>query len=76
MLPGRAEKFSQRRQMRWALLIKQLVKCPSVGKGIPTWSFTFMVQTITIAYAGGDAAHLCPLVTIFWSQQKIQLHER
>lgn len=61
--------------MLWVLITKQL-KCTGVGKGIPPWSFTFVVQTITIAHAGGGAAHLCPLVTIFSSQQKIQLHER
>lgn len=62
--------------MRWVLMTKQLIKCTGVGKGIPTWSFTFNVQTITIAPAGGEAAHLCPLVTIFSSQRKVQLHER
>lgn len=33
--------------------------------------FSFSLQAITMAYAGGEAAHLCPLSTVFSSQWKI-----
>lgn len=64
MLPERAEKSSQRRQMSWTLKKKQLAKGTDVGQGVPTRSFIFTVQTSPIAHAGGEAVHPCPLVTV------------
>lgn len=45
------------------------MKGVGVGKGILPLSLIFTVQTITVAYGGGEATHLCLLGTIW-------LHER